>query len=108
MACREAGDFRDARAAFSDIKATIAKCPRFRGTTGHATVTGSIGAMSFPRLGDQSAAYAASLTIQGQTAGDDMVYVLKGSLVMELQLVDISPDPSQLDEFANKALAKLP
>jgi len=100
--------FQSAKTAFNEITAIIAHCPRFKGTSDGSTVVGSIGAMSFPHLGDQSAAYASSITIQGVTAGDDMVYARKGSVVMELQLVDISPDPSQLEQFAKKAAAKLP
>ena len=65
-------------------------------------------ALSFPPVGQSSAAYALSFTVDGTTVAGDVVLALEGSTVMglfynNLNLVDITV----VEGFMNQALAKI-
>lgn len=72
-------------------------------------VTASIGALSFPAVGQQSSAWQLMISSQGVTAGVDIVLVQKGSELAMLIYGDIgSPDIDEATSLAHKAVAKMP
>jgi hypothetical protein len=72
-------------------------------------ITGSIGALSFPQVGQQSSAWQMVLSTQGETVGIDVVLVQKGSELLLMNYDDIdSPDLDEATSFARKAAAKIP
>jgi hypothetical protein len=64
--------------------------------------------MSFPEHGDQSAAFAASFTINGTTVGEDVLVVRKGTILVGISEGGFgSPDLLQFQSFVGKALARV-
>lgn len=100
------GGYRTApSAAFDTLVTDMGRCSSFT-IQGHKF---TLGRMSFPAIGDASAAYAASGAIQGITVGFDFVLARKGAEVMVMLYGDIgAPDATQLAGFAKQAVAKLP
>jgi hypothetical protein len=92
---------------------TISRCGQVSFTSGGNTFTGTIAAMSFPAVGDESRAYQMNLgtkTTNGLnvTVGFDIVVARKGDTAGLLALGDLgTPDLNQLRQFTTKALAKL-
>jgi hypothetical protein len=73
------------------------------------TMRGTIGAMSFPKLGDDARAWSMAFTIQGIPFVFDLVFARKGDELLMIGYADLgSPDVSELESFTRKALAKLP
>ena len=71
-------------------------------------VTGSVGAMSFPTVGDESAAYAFTFSVKGINLGLDLVVFKAGSVVGDIGYEDIgSPDTDMLQQFATEAVDKI-
>jgi hypothetical protein len=106
---QELGQYQDSRAAFDSIKSTLDACHNFTETSDTTTVSGSLGAMSFPQIGDGSAAYTATLSAQGVTVSQSFVLVRKGQILTIVALGDYgSVDTTQLQQFVNQAVAKLP
>jgi hypothetical protein len=94
--------------AFAPIVAALSRCRRVSGTKDDRKATATIGAMSFPRYGDQSAAFAVSLQTQGISAGEDILIVRKRNVVAGFAESDLgSPDLIQFQGFVRKALAKV-
>ena len=91
----------------SKLLSVLSQCPTFRGTESGHNITGTVGALSFPQLGTQSAAYAATITVSGVTLDDDFVIVRQGAHIMQIQLLDFSPDVNTLIKYSNLALSKL-
>jgi hypothetical protein len=71
------------------------------------TVKGSVGAMSFPPLGDSSSAYAINLTASGVSLGIDVVLFRAGSITGQLLYFDFSPDATVVQEYATAAVNKV-
>ncbi|MGA8370556.1 MAG: hypothetical protein WB765_10540 [Acidimicrobiales bacterium] len=72
------------------------------------TVKGSVGAMSFPKVGDQSSAYAVTLPIEGINVGFDIILFRVGSYVAAITYADIgSPDVSTVQRFTIEAVNKI-
>lgn len=63
----ELGYYASGPSSFATISNTLNKCKTFTETGNGQVITGSMGPMSSPTYGDQSAAYDATLTIQGLT-----------------------------------------
>jgi hypothetical protein len=100
--------FSNAQTAFTKVVATLNSCKRVSGTSGGEKATGSIGQMSFPHYGDESAAYSLSLSAQGTTLGDDLLIVREGKVVMGIQEADLPPvDVSQFQTIVATALADI-
>jgi hypothetical protein len=96
-----------ASAAFDRGAVILDGCKDVSYTNGGKKVTGSIGAMSFPTVGDRSKAWALTLDMSGISAGVDVVLYLKGSVVEELALLDLgSPSADDLKTFSDKSVAK--
>ena len=97
-----------ARQAFAAITGTLDRCKRLSGTSGGQKVTGTVGQMSLPGYGDQSAAFVASFTISGLTADEDVLIARKGSVLIGLSEGAVgSPDLTQFQRFVRLALARI-
>jgi hypothetical protein len=97
-----------ASAALARFDQAINSCKTLSITSGGQTLSGTIGAMSFPQLGDESHAYQASLTYKGFTLGYDVIIARHGDTAMSLTYGDLgSPDLTQVQQFATKAIAKV-
>lgn len=97
-----------ARAAYRKIVATLDHCKNIKGSNGGQHASGTIGQMSFPKLGNQSAAFDINLTISGTSAGADLIVARVGSVVLGVEEIDLgSPDISQFERYARLAVTKL-
>jgi hypothetical protein len=72
------------------------------------TVSGTIGALSFPTIGTKSSAYLIIFVFKGVTAGLDVIVFSTGPYVEALIYgTSGTPNLPQFAAFANLALAKL-
>jgi hypothetical protein len=106
------GYYRD-RATASHIIAeaitALDKCKHLSLDDGQETVTGSIGAMSFPQVGDQSKAWSAVFTAEGLNLGFDIVIAQKGKELVLIGYGDLgTPSIDELKQLTDLALAKMP
>jgi hypothetical protein len=101
----EAGSGAIAR--YRKFTAILSDCKDISFSASGSKVTGTVGAMSFPKVGDSSSAYAVNLTVQGQTLGIDFVFFRVGQFDGELSYGDISPDPDVVSAFATEAVNKI-
>ncbi|MGC2150399.1 MAG: DUF4352 domain-containing protein [Terriglobales bacterium] len=100
--------YTSATGAFQKILANLAKCKRITGKSSGNKVTGTIGEMSFPPFGDESAAFAISLTTQGTTFSGAFDIVREGKVIMGIEEFSASTvNIPQFHNFVVKALAKL-
>ena len=96
-------------ARLTKFETALGSCKGISATTseGH-TITGSVGAMSFPTVGDRSSAYALSLQIQGITVGADVVVFQTGKVIGEVIYEDLgTPDAGQVQAFVSEAVNKV-
>jgi hypothetical protein len=94
---------------YTSWKKSLDKCHQFKITNSSGTtVTATLAALSFPTLGQRSAAYALSFTLDGVTGAEDVVVALSGSTVVGLSYGDVeSVDVNDFESLANKAMTKL-
>lgn len=86
----------------------LSKCKTFSVQEDGQSTKGSVGKMSFPKMGDQSAAYAMTLTTQGVTLGIDIILFRVGPYVGDLFYADLgSPDISTVQSLTSQAIAKI-
>jgi hypothetical protein len=103
------GIWASAASVFAGGVTALNRCKAFTTTGSGTNYSGTLGAMSSPTYGDQSAAYNANLTIQGLDVNEGFVVVRKGSYIALVVLGDIgSLDSPTLQEFVTKAVAKIP
>ena len=106
---QELGTYANSTQAFAKITSTLNACHNFTETAATSSVSGTLGAMSFPPVGDQSAAYTANLSAEGLSLVQGFVVVRKGPYVTAVALGDIgSLDTSSLQQFVTQAVGKLP
>jgi hypothetical protein len=86
---------------------TLNNCKTLAYSANGAQVKGTIGAMSFPTVGNRSAAYAITLKVEGETAGVDLVIFQVGSLIGDVVYEDFVPDTDQVQAFVNEAINKI-
>jgi hypothetical protein len=97
-----------ARQAFTTVVGTLDRCKRLSGSSGGQKVTGTVGQMSLPGYGDQSAAFIASFTISGLTADEDVLIARKGSVLIGISEGAVgSPNLTQFQGFVRLALARV-
>jgi hypothetical protein len=100
--------YTNAKTRFRKIVANLTACKHINGEIEGKKATGTVGLMSFPRYGNASEAFAASITTQGMTFGEDIVIVREGSIVMGLAEDDlVSVDVSQFQGFVKNAIKKV-
>lgn len=105
----ELGYYASGLSSFATISKTLNSCKTFTETSKGQVITGSMGVMSSPTYGDQSAAYDATLTIQGVDVNQGFVMVLRGNYITLVALGDIgSLDTPTLQGFVNQAVGKIP
>ncbi|HEY7007755.1 MAG TPA: hypothetical protein VH395_02375 [Jatrophihabitantaceae bacterium] len=89
--------------------ATLNRCRDFSFTSEGHKFTGTIGRLSFPKLGQRSAAWRLRLTAEGLTFGIDLLIVQKGpELNLMLYGSPGTPDTAAFAAIAGKAVAKMP
>ena len=94
---------------FATIKGRLDACKSFTETEGGTTASGVLGAMSFPSYGNQSAAYVATITVEGTTLNQGFVVAQKGNYLVIVALGDIGTfDQVSLQQFTAQALGKIP
>lgn len=87
----------------------INNCKDLAFTANGNQYTISIGAMSFPKVGERSAAWQMTLTVQGYTAGFDVVVSQKGKELNFTLYGDIgTPDLDTVTSLVTKAVSKMP
>ncbi len=82
-------------------------CKTLSFTSSGLKVTGNVGAMSFPTVGDSSHAFAMNLEADGQTFGVDLVLFRVGEYDGDMLYLDVSPDPSTVETFATESVNKI-
>jgi len=84
-------------------------CKTFTIQDNGQTVTVSVGAMSFPKVGDESNAYTLTFTLDTINVAFDAVVAKKGSTIAVVGLGGIgAPDINQFQQFVTAALNKVP
>jgi hypothetical protein len=94
-------------ARYRKFNAILLGCKAISFSASGSKVTGTVGAMSFPKVGDSSSAYAVNLTAQGVTAGLDLVLFKVGQFDGLLEYGDISPNPNVVHAFATEAVDRI-
>jgi hypothetical protein len=70
-------------------------------------ITGTVGKMSFPGIGNQSVAYSVTFTIEGVTVYDDFVLTRKGNDLMQLQMLALNPNVNLLVKYGELGIRKV-
>jgi hypothetical protein len=103
------GFYASAQTTFATAVKALNGCKTFTTTGSGTNYSGSLGAMSSPTYGDQSAAYNANLTVQGLNINEGFIVVRKGSYIALVVLGDVgSLDSPTLQGFVTQAVAKIP
>lgn len=96
-----------AEARYKLLESALARCKGYTSTTDGTSAHVSIGAMSFPAVGQQSSAYSLSVTVEGETAGADLVLFRTGQTYGAVLYEDLgTPDPTMAQGFINEAVDK--
>jgi hypothetical protein len=82
-------------------------CKSISITSGTTQFTGSVGAMSFPTIGNSSSAFAINLTADGVSVGIDLILFRVGQIDGDMVYEDYSPDTSVVQSFATNAVDKI-
>jgi hypothetical protein len=101
--------FSDAKTAYQRILSNLASNKRFSGTVGgQKVIDGTDGQMSFPHYGNASQAFAVSFTVDGTAAHEDLLFVLKGNIIMAIDEGGLSSvNLGQFESFVGKAVVKV-
>jgi len=103
------GSSDNAKTRFLAGRAVLDACKTLSFTAGGTQFTGSIGALSFPAMGDRTGAWRILLDAGSLTVALDVVVVQKSAELMMLIYGNVgSVDVGPLTTFVTKALAKLP
>ena len=83
-------------------------CRQVSLSSGDTTLSGSIGAMSFPTVGNASSAYAMTLSSNGINVGFDIIVFRAGQVAGDIGYGDLgSPDSSTVQAFVSEAVNKV-
>jgi len=100
--------FPSVASGFAEVKNALDNCKHVTISNGSQTAQATVGAMSFPAVGDSSAAYTETLTYEGVPAAQGIVIFRKGNVVGGVALGDIGNlDTGQFQQFVTAALAKI-
>jgi hypothetical protein len=95
-------------ADYGEINDIFRSCKHLTISESGETIPVTIGAMSFPRLGNATSAYGATISVDGVSAGFDFVIFRVGSILGLMYYADIGqPDPTQLQGFVTEAVNKI-
>jgi hypothetical protein len=96
------------KTAFSRIVGPLDGCKHVAGTLGRAKWTGTVARVSFPQLGNQSAAFYVTLRTKGTSLGQYALVVRQGAVLLGLSDGSVGkPRLSQFEQFAKLAVTKL-
>jgi hypothetical protein len=99
---------RAGASAYGRVNHVLAGCKHFTVTSNGQSLTLTVGAMSFPTVGDESSAYGVTFSVKGVNAGADFVLFKVGFITGLIEYADIGqPDPSQLQAFVTEAVNKI-
>jgi hypothetical protein len=97
-----------AASRYREATAQLSNCKQISFTSDGQSASGTVGAMSFPTIGSQSAAYSVSISIQGVTAGLDIVAFKVGKYIGDVIYEDLgTPDLNQFQAFVTEAVNKI-
>jgi hypothetical protein len=103
------GTSAEALARYRTSTRILDGCRDFSFTSDGHKFTGSIGQLSFSKLGQNSDAWQIVLSAEGLTLGLDVVLVQKGTELALFLYGDFgTPDMSEFTQLVNKALARVP
>jgi hypothetical protein len=98
----------DTASVFAKIERDLALCKRFTETKDGQTITLTVRQMSFPAVGNESAAYSDSLSYRGINVGADVILFRVGDILCALTYAHIgSPDITSVHAYVTKALEKI-
>lgn len=94
---------------YRKLNKALAGCKSITISTGGLnTASGTVGAMSFPTIGNQTHAYSIQFTIKGVNVGVDIVLFRAGRFVGAIDYLDLgTPDVDQLKSFVTDAVKKV-
>lgn len=96
------------RASFARDLHGFDGCHSVKMSSGGKTTTAQFREMSFPRVGDASAAYDMLVSHSGMTAQFVFVFARKGRITMMLTEIDVGQvDTTQFEHFTRMAIAKV-
>lgn len=103
------GHAQQTMAQFAQV---MAGCGKIQFSISGHTLTGTVGQMSFPSLGQQTEPYQINLstTVSGLdiTVGLDLIAIRQGDEIAVIYYGDLgTPDINQVQEFAQKAISKI-
>ncbi len=104
----ELGWNRAAPAAYKALNKVLSGCHHLTASNDGQDLNMSIGAMSFPKIGNESNAYGITFSVKGIEAGADIVLFRVGSTLGMIVYGDIGqPDIDQLQGFVQEAVDKI-
>jgi hypothetical protein len=99
---------KDTTSVFAKIERDFALCKRFTETKDGQTAVLTVGQMSFPPVGNESAAYSDSLSSQGINVGADVILFRVGDILCALTYADAgSPDITSVHAYVTEALERI-
>jgi hypothetical protein len=99
---------RGASARYREFNKELSGCKSISFTSNGQTISGTVGAMSFPEVGSRSTAFSITLTVQGINIGVDYVIFEVGQYAGAVGYEDIGqPDVTQVHEFVTEAINKI-
>lgn len=94
--------------AYKELSHVLARCRRFTASGNGQTYNYTVGAMSFPQVGNDSSAYSITFSVQGVSGAIYLVLFQVGSIVGAVGYGDIGrPDTSQFQAFVTEAIDKI-
>jgi hypothetical protein len=103
------GSNSQAATTFQTGVAILNDCKDISFTSDGTSFTGTLSQLSFPAFGDRSAAWALTISAEGETAAIDVVVVNKGAELEAMLYGEVnSVDVDEFTGFVTKAVAKLP
>jgi hypothetical protein len=104
----ESGPSRTLNSRYQAFKKTLSNCKHISFTSGGQQFSGSIGALSFPRVAKASSAFGITLTTQGVTVGVDIVLFEQCDVLGDVVYGDLNqPDRSQVQATVKVAVNKI-
>lgn len=96
------------KATYSKLNRVLSSCKTYTVTDNGQSETVHVGAMSFPSVGQQSSAYALTLTVDGINLGGNIVLFKVDGITGAVVYADIgSPDITQTEAFVTEAVDKV-
>ena len=96
------------KSTYSTLNRVLSSCKAYTVTDNGQSETVHVGAMSFPSVGQQSSAYALTLTVDGINLGGNIVLFKADGITGAVVYADIgTPDITQTEAFVTAAVDKV-